>query len=69
MGTASLRPVTILPQICTLWCTKLQKHFGAIMKAFYCFDVETGLPGNASNYNEDTRSAVAARMQKKFFLE
>jgi len=27
MGTASLRPLTILPQICTVRCTKLRKHF------------------------------------------
>jgi len=30
MRTASLRPVTILPQICTVWSTKLQKHFNNI---------------------------------------
>jgi len=34
MRTASLRPVTLLPQICTVWCTKLQKHFNAPMKCF-----------------------------------
>jgi len=42
MRTASLRPVTILPQICTIWCTKLRKHFNAIMEVLYCFTVVAG---------------------------
>ena len=50
---------SILPQICTVWCTKLQKLFNAII----------GLPGDASDYNEDKRSAVAARMQNKVLVE
>jgi len=58
MRTASLRPLTIRPQICTVCCAKLQKHFKAI-----------GLPGGASDYNEDKRSAVAVRMQSKVVIE
>ena len=66
MGTAPLRPVTILSQICTVWCTKLRKHENVIMKILYCFTVVIGLPGDASDYNEDKRSAVAASMQKRW---
>jgi len=69
MRTASLRPVTILPQICTVWCTKLRKHFNAIMEMFYCFTVAIGLPGDVSDNNECKRSAVAARMQNKVVVE
>jgi len=32
---------------------------------FYCFTVAIGLPGDASDYNEDKRSWHAARMQNK----
>jgi len=38
------------------------------MKGFYCFIVAIGLPGGASDYNEDRRSAVAARMQNKIVV-
>jgi len=70
MRTALLRPVTILPQICAVWCTKLRKHFNAIMEeVFYCFIIAIGLPGDASDYNEEKRSAVAARMQNKVVVE
>jgi len=69
MRTASLRPVTILPQNRTAWCAKLRKHFNAIMEVFYCFTIAIGLPGDASDYNEDKRSAVAARMQSKVVVE
>jgi len=41
----------------------------AIMKVFYCCTVAIGLPYDASNYNEDKRSAVAARMQSKAVVE
>ena len=63
MGTASLQTVTVLPQICTVCCAKPGNHFNAIMEVFYCFTVAIGLPGDASDYNKDERSAVAARMQ------
>jgi len=67
MRTASPRPVTILPQICTVWCTKLWKHFNAIIKeVFYCFIIAIHLPGDALDYNEKKRSAVAARMYSGF---
>jgi len=69
MGTASLRPLTILSQICTVRCTKLPKHFNAIMEVLYCLTVSTGLPRDAPDYNEDKRSAVAARMQNKVVVE
>jgi len=69
MRTASLRPLTILPQICTVWCTKLRKHFNAIVEVFYCFIVSVGLPGDASDYNENKRSAVAARILNKVVVE
>ena len=69
MRTASLRPLTILPQICTVWCTKLRKHLNAIAKVFYCFTVVIGLPGDVSDYNDDKRSAVAARMQNKVVVK
>jgi len=38
MRTASLRPLTILPQVCTVWCAKLRKHFNAIMEVFHRCD-------------------------------
>ena len=60
--------ITILPQICTVWCTKLRKHFNAIMEVFYCFTVAIGLPGDASDYNEDKRPAVATHMENKVRL-
>jgi len=65
MCTASLRPLTVLPQICTVWCTKLRKYFNTIMEVFHCFTVAIGLPSDASAYNEDKRSAAAARMEEK----
>jgi len=55
MRTASAS--IILPQICTVWYVKLRKHFNAT--------VAIGLPADASDYNEDKRSTVAARMQNK----
>jgi len=64
MRTASAS-ITVLLQICTVWCTKLGKHFNAIMEVFYCFTVAIGLPGDASDYNEDKRSAVAAAHAKQ----
>ena len=43
MRTTSLRPVTIPLEICTVWCTKLRKHFNAIMEeVFYCFITAIG---------------------------
>jgi len=39
------------------------------MKAFYCFTVAIDLPGAASDYNEDKRSVVAARMQNKVVVK
>ena len=60
--------LTIQPQICTAWCTKLQKHFDAVMKVFCCFTSEIVLPGDASDYNEDKKSVVAARMQNKVIV-
>jgi len=47
--------------------TKLQKHFNATVEGF--FDVAIGWPGDASNYNEDKRLAVAARMQNKAIVK
>jgi len=38
-------------------------------EVLYCFTVAIGLPGNASDYDEDKRSAVAARMQNKVVVE
>ena len=69
MRTASLRSLTILPQICTIWCTKLRKHLSAIMEVFYCFTVSIDLPGDVSDCNEDKSSAVAARMQNTVVVE
>jgi len=34
MCAASLRPVVMLSQICAVCCSKLQKHFEAIMEVF-----------------------------------
>jgi len=45
------------------------KHFNAIMEVYYCFTVAICLPGDAKDYNEDKRSAVAARMQSKVVVE
>ena len=61
--------ITMLPQICTVWCTKLRKYFNAIMEVLSCFTVAISLPADASDYNEDKRSAVAARMQNKMVVE
>jgi len=69
MRNTSLRPVTILQQICAVWCAKLRKHSNAIMEVFYCFTVAIGLPGDASDYNEDKRSTVATLMQNKVVVE
>jgi len=66
MRTASLRSLTKLPQIFTIWCAKPRKHFNAIIEVFYCFSVVIGLPGDASDYNEGKRSAVGAVMQNRW---
>ena len=50
---------------CTVRCTKLRKHFNAILEVLYCFTVVISLPGDASNYNKDKRSPVAGRIQNK----
>ena len=47
-----------------LWCTKLRKHFNAIMEVLYCFTVAIGLPGDATDYNED-KSGQLQRIQNK----
>jgi len=39
------------------------------MEVFYCVTVAISLPADASDYNEDKRSAVAARMQNKMVVE
>jgi len=71
MRTPSLRPLTILPQICVVWCATPRKHLNAILEVFYCFTVRSAClaSGDASDYNEDKRSAVAARMQNKVVVE
>jgi len=69
MCTVTLLPFTMLPQICTVWCTKLQRHVNAIVEVFYCLTIVISLPGDASDYNEDKRSAVAACMQSKVVVE
>jgi len=69
MRTVSLRPVTILPQICRGLCTKLRKHLNAIMEVLCCFTVAIGSPGDASDCNEDKRSAVVACMQNKMVVK
>jgi len=46
-----------------------ESTFNAIVELFYCFTVLIGLPGDASDYNEEKRSAVAARMQNKVVVE
>ena len=66
MRNATLWPLTILPQICVVWCAKQRNHFNAIVEVFYCFTAAIGLPVDASNYNEDKMSAVAARMQTRW---
>jgi len=47
----------------------LCKKSTAITEVFYCFTVAIGLPGDASNYNKDKRSAVAMRIQNKVVVE
>jgi len=39
------------------------------MEVFYYFTVAIGLPEDASDFCEDNRSAVAARMQSKVVVE
>jgi len=71
MHTAFLRPLTIG------YCSRFVQYSvrnckstsNAIMKVSYCFTVAIGFPGDASDYNEDKRSAVAARMQDKVVVE
>ena len=58
--TASLRPLTIPPQVCTVWCTKLWKRFHAIMEVFYCFTVAISLPGDASCIKLQWRQKVGS---------
>jgi len=41
MRTPLLRPLTILPQICTLCCTKLRKHFNAVVEVFCCVTIRS----------------------------
>jgi len=41
----------------------------AIMEVFDCATVAIGLSGDASDYNEGKRSAVAARMPNKVVVE
>ena len=65
MRTASPRPVTALPQVCTVWCMKLRKHLNAIMEMLYCFTVAIGLPGDASDYNEDKTNFIQALLALK----
>jgi len=36
------------------------------MEVYYCFTDAIGLPGDASDYNEDKKSVVAERMQKRW---
>jgi len=36
---------------------------------FYCFTIAIGLPGDASGYNQDKKSVVAARMLNKVVVE
>ena len=38
-------------------------------EVFYCFIIAIGLPGDASDYNKEKRSVVAARMQNKVVVE
>jgi len=60
MHTASLPPLTILLQICTVRCTKLRKHFHAIVEVFYCFTVAIDLPGDASCIKLQWRQKVGS---------
>jgi len=53
----------------TVLCKKLRKHFNAIMEVFYCFTVSIDLPSDASDYNDDKRSAVAESMQNAVVVE
>ena len=69
LSCAPLQLLTILPQLCTVWGTKLRKLFNAIVEVFYCFTVSVGFPGDAPDYNEDKRSAVAVRMHNKVVVE
>jgi len=71
MRTALFRPLTTLRQICTVWCTKLRKHFHAILEVLYCSPLRSACLAmrHASDYNEDKRSIVAARMQYKVIVE
>jgi len=61
--------MTVLPQICKGRDTKLRKLFIAIVEVFCCFTIAIGLAMyHESDYNEDKRSVVAARMQKQGWL-
>jgi len=39
------------------------------MEVFYCFTVSIDLPSDASDYNDDKRSAVAESMQNAVVVE
>ena len=47
----------------------VRKCESTLMRLWKCFTVAIGLPGNASDYNEDEMSAFAARMQNKVVVE
>jgi len=61
MHIVSLRPAAILPQICTVWCTKLRKQFNAIMdEVFYCFITAIGFPGDTSDNTLQWRKKICS---------
>ena len=71
MRSASPRPVTILLQIWTAWCTKLRKHFDAVMEVFCCF---YGAPLRSACLTMHPTTmkkmpAVATRMQNNVVVE
>jgi len=71
MHTASLRPLTIgyCRRFVQYGVRNCESTSHAIMNVFYCFTVAISLSGDASDYNEDKRSAVAALMQNKVVVE
>jgi len=67
MNTASLRPLTIgyCRRFVQYGVRNCESTSNAIIKLFHCCTVAIRLPGDASDYNENKRSAVAPRMQNK----
>jgi len=66
MGSASLRPVTILLQICTVRCTKLRKHFAKkTLQIWKCF-TDSPLRSACLAMHQTTTRTIGLQLQRAF---